>query len=184
MRATRTNVNCAGCGRSGRGEKRPHTSASASPRLIAFELPDNAPRTLPYALPLESKFGLGEAALTYRLVAVLYYCHNYHFVSDVLDPRDRAWLRFDGMHARGLGQPVASPRGRVEHRGRRYYPVAAVYISGGRAAGSSAAGSSASPATSLDAVRRQGNVWVDNSCYVDASLVVWEFIQRWLQVGE
>ena len=46
------------------------------------------------------------------------------------------------------------------------------------------AASSASPATSLDAVRRQGNVWVDNSCYADASLVVWEFIQRWLQVGE
>ena len=67
---------------------------------------------------------------------MLMYAKGYHFVADVLDPRERRWLRYDGMvhslsdcpHS-GVGQPVEPTGGAMMHGvpRKRYYPTLAVY---------------------------------------------------------
>ena len=50
-----------------------------------------------------------------------------HYMADVFDPREQCWLRYDGMDADGVGQPVRCTGGAVRHRGGRYYPIMVVY---------------------------------------------------------
>lgn len=121
-------------------------------------------------------------APAYRLVAVLYYQRNTHFIADVLDPRDDCWLRFDGMDPRyhGRGVPVAAPTGRTSHLGGSYFRVVVVYVLNHPDAGVCGDGDGAQEASELVAARRQSHMWRANSCYVDASLTVWEYMQRWL----
>ena len=47
---------------------------------------------------------------------------------DVIDPRERRWLRYDGMVAGGVGQPVVPTGGATMHDDHRYYPTLAVYV--------------------------------------------------------
>lgn len=216
VRSTRSNMRCAQC--AGTLELVPHTSwptthvgaglaaaggaASNSdsgvpahsdsgtfPRLIALELPERAPATLQHSLPQQHCFGTGSAAAaSFRLIAVLYYLDQCHFIAYVLDPRELIWLRYDGMHANGCGTPVAAPHGRIQHNGAEYFPVAAIYVRreegdrGTAGSGATAAGASPPPPRLLRQ-RRQANVWSRNSCYVDSALVVWEHIERWLAVA-
>ena len=60
---------------------------------------------------------------------MLMYAKGYHFVADVLDPRERRWLRYDGMVHSGVGQPVEPTGGAMMHGvpRKRYYPTLAVY---------------------------------------------------------
>ena len=95
-----------------------------------LELPDDPPAGMPYALrPSEVRtlsFG-GKVHGHYRLIGVLMYRKGYHFLADVFDPRERLWLRYDGMHMHGAGQPIEMRGGAVRHVGKRYYPTLAVY---------------------------------------------------------
>ena len=65
---------------------------------------------------------------SYRLVGTLMYARGYHFFADVLDPREWRWLRYDGMVADGVAQPVTPTGGAMWHRGKRYYPTCVVYV--------------------------------------------------------
>ena len=65
---------------------------------------------------------------SYRLVGMLMYAKGYHFFADVIDPRERRWLRYDGMVAGGVGQPVVPTGGATMHDDHRYYPTLAVYV--------------------------------------------------------
>ena len=69
----------------------------------------------------------GEDHGRYRLIGLLMYRKGYHFIADVLDPCEVCWLRYDGMDANGVGQPIECTGGAVRHRGGRYYPTMAVY---------------------------------------------------------
>ena len=69
----------------------------------------------------------------YKLVGVLMYKRGSHFMADVLDPREECWLRYDGMCANGVGQPIPTPSGAVWHasipegKESRFYPILTVY---------------------------------------------------------
>jgi hypothetical protein len=89
----------------------------------------NAHARAPTRAQLLNRVG-GLAQGTYRLVGVLMYARGYHFVADVLDVCERRWLRYDGMVADGVGQPIEPTGGAMMHGhgcGRRYYPTLAVY---------------------------------------------------------
>ena len=130
---------CRHCGKRGRFLEQPHTSveAESAPALILLELPDDPPTGLPYDLrpntaPRPLVVG-GVAQGSYRLVGVLMYAKGFHFFVDVLDARERRWLRYDGMVADGVGQPVEPTGGAMLHGApgrvpRRYYPTVAVYV--------------------------------------------------------
>ena len=127
---------CQHCGARGRFLEQQQTSvpADGAPSLISIELPDAPPAGMPYDLrpdaePRTLTVG-GLAQGTYRLVGVLMYARGYHFVADVLDVCERRWLRYDGMVADGVGQPIEPTGGAMMHGhgcGRRYYPTLAVY---------------------------------------------------------
>ena len=110
----------------------PHTSISSDgpPELIQLELPDNPPPALPYLLrPSEVRtlWFEGKEHGCYRLISLLMYRKNCHFMADAYDPRECCWLRYDGDDENGVGQPVTCTGGAVRHRGGRYYPIMAVY---------------------------------------------------------
>ena len=95
-----------------------------------LELPDDPPVGLPYDLLPAAVRTLvvgGVVQWSYRLVSILMYAKGYHFFADVLDPRERRWLRYDGLVADGVGQPVEPTGGAMRHGQRRYYPTLAVY---------------------------------------------------------
>ena len=58
----------------------------------------------------------------YRLIATLMYSGS-HFITDVFEQREGAWLRFDGMKCGGIAQPIAPPAG----GDLPYFPVLLLY---------------------------------------------------------
>ena len=103
---------------------------SGAPALIVLDLPDDPPRALRYDLQPSVNQRLvlrGELVAEYRLVAVILYAKNYHFITDALDPQELRWLRYDGNWLGGLAQPVAPTPGRVQHRCKEYIPVMVAY---------------------------------------------------------
>jgi len=115
--------------------EQPHTSVvadGAAPTLLVLDLPGEPPADLPYDLrpsaePRQLVIG-GSVQGSYRLVGVLMYAKGYHFFADVIDPRERRWLRYDGRVAGGVGQPVVPTGGATIHGKDRYYPTLAVYV--------------------------------------------------------
>ena len=114
--------------------EQPHTSvvADGAPTLLLLDLPADPPAGLPYdlrpsAAPRPLVIG-GAVQGSYRLVGMLMHAKGYHFFADVIDPRERRWLRYDGMVAGGVGQPVVPTGGATMHGGHRYYPTLAVYV--------------------------------------------------------
>ena len=125
--------------------EQPHTSVvadGAAPTLLVLDLPTAPPypaAALPYDLrpsaePRRLVIG-GSVQGSYRLVGVLMYAKGYHFFADVIDPRERRWLRYDGRVAGGVGQPtmaggVGQPtmHGKPGEPRRYYYPTLAVYV--------------------------------------------------------
>ena len=123
---------CRSCSKRSRFRCAPHTSISSDgpPELIQLELPDDPPPALPYLLRPSEVRTLsfdGKEHGRYRLIGLLMYRKRCHFLADVFDPREQCWLRYDGMDADGVGQPVRCTGGAVRHRGGRYYPIMAVY---------------------------------------------------------
>jgi hypothetical protein len=123
---------CRKCSKRSRFLWKPLTSIASDgpPELIQLELPDNPPPALPYKLRPSEVRTLsfeGEDHGRYRLIGLLMYRKGYHFIADVLDPCEVCWLRYDGMDANGVGQPIECTGGAVRHRGGRYYPTMAVY---------------------------------------------------------
>ena len=93
--------------------EQPHTSVvadGAAPTLLVLDLPIKPPypaAALPYDLrpsaePRPLDIG-GTVQGSYRLVGVLMYATRYHFFADVIDPRERRWLRYDGRVAPARG---------------------------------------------------------------------------------
>ena len=116
--------------------EQPHTSVvadGAAPTLLVLDLPTAPPypaAALPYDLrpsaePRPLDIG-GTVQGSYRLVGVLMYATRYHFFADVIDPRERRWLRYDGRVAGGVGQPTM--HGKPGEPRRYYYPTLAVYV--------------------------------------------------------
>ena len=125
---------CPHCKQRSRFLEQPHTSvvADGAPTLLLLELPADPPAGLPYdlrpsAAPRPLVIG-GAVQGSYRLVGMLMYAKGYHFFADVIDPRERRWLRYDGMVAGGVGQPVVPTGGATMHDDHRYYPTLAVYV--------------------------------------------------------
>ena len=100
------------------------------PRAIVLELPGNPPPSLQYSLqPRAShRLQLHGREFSYRLIGLIMYQLDVHFVADVYDPCEARWLRFDGMEAGGRATPIEPTEGRMTHRGGRYFPVLAVYV--------------------------------------------------------
>jgi len=105
------------------------TSAGETGSLIALQLPDSPPDALQYRLCAGDDQVLTTANVTasYRLVGVIMYQKDVHFVTDVRTPCGEGWLRFDGMIANGVGRPTEPPVGRVTHGAGRYFPYLCVY---------------------------------------------------------
>ena len=111
----------------------PHTSVPdfGAPKVIVLELPDAPPSDLHYLLrPTEMRdLSIGGQLIgKYMLVALIMYAKGYHYFADVLDPHERRWLRYDGLLAQGVGQPIAPTAGaQIDRGGTRWYPILAVY---------------------------------------------------------
>ena len=103
-------------------------SGAAPADVVLLELPDALPHDRPYHLrPTEAR-ELPLHGATYRLVGVLLYAHNYHYIADVHDPVDASWVRYDANANGGIGTPVAPPVGLTHHHGHVYYPIALAYV--------------------------------------------------------
>ena len=65
---------------------------------------------------------------SYRLVGVLLYSHNHHYIADVLDPDGSGWVRYDANSNGAIGWDVGAPTGRAQHEHHSYYAILLAYV--------------------------------------------------------
>ena len=135
---TNTAQTCLHCGATEHMNKVPRTSFESCgvPEFIRLDLPERDPPSR-YNLGPDEDHVLciqGVPVTTYRLMGVILYKLDAHYITDVYKQRERCWVRFDGYEpANGIGQCVRLPArgyGHVHHRfglEGRYYPVLLVY---------------------------------------------------------
>ena len=91
-----------------------------APTLLLLDLPADPPAGLPYdlrpsAAPRPLVIG-GAVQGSYRLVGILMNAKGDRFFADVIDPRERRWLRYDDMEAEASDSPSCQ---RVVRHARR-----------------------------------------------------------------
>ena len=94
--------------------------ADGAPTLLLLDLPADPPAGLPYdlrpsAAPRPLVIG-GAVQGSYRLVGILMNAKGDRFFADVIDPRERRWLRYDDMEAEASDSPSCQ---RVVRHARR-----------------------------------------------------------------
>ena len=107
------------------------------PDFIALELPDRPPRSLAYNLhpAVDHQLAInGDLIGNYKLISVIMYKTDEHFIANVFDKRTNRWICYDGIAPNGLGEPIEAEvvaRGRTKylhgHKGE-YFPVAVAYV--------------------------------------------------------
>ena len=113
-----------------RRRRRPTYSASAGTPadVLLLELDDSDAPERNFALHPEETRHMPLLQESYRLVGVLLYSHNYHYIADVLDPDGHGWVRYDANSNGAIGWHVGAPTGRVQHEHYSYYAILLAYV--------------------------------------------------------
>ena len=113
-----------------RRRRRPTYSASAGTPadVLLLELDDSDAPERNFALRPEETRHMPLLQESYRLVGVLFYSHDYHYIADVLDPDGHGWVRYDANSNGAIGWDVGAPTGRVQHEHHSYYAILLAYV--------------------------------------------------------
>lgn len=103
-------------------------SAGAPADVLILELEDFDEPERRFALRPEEIRAMPLHQASYRLVGVLLYSYNYHYIADALDADEGRWIRYDAYVNNAIGRPVEAPTGRDVHNRQVYYAIALVYV--------------------------------------------------------
>ena len=107
----------------------PATTANLQPSFVMINISGRPCKEQQYNLLASSSQELvvkGQSHGSYQMVAVLMYSGG-HFFTDMFDPREQRWLRYDGMAPHGRASAVEPPTGRVDGGCVSFFPEFVVY---------------------------------------------------------
>ena len=96
--------------------------------MLLLELDDSSSTERNFTLRPEETRVMPLHHASYRLVGVLLYSHNHHYIADVLDADESRWIRYDAYSNRARGWSVEAPTGRADHENHSYYAILLAYV--------------------------------------------------------
>ena len=117
------------CSHPRRRRRQTYSASAGTPSdVLLLDLDDSNKPERSFVLRPDETREMPLLQASYRLVGVLLYSHNHHYIADVLDPDGSGWVRYDANSNGAIGRSVGAPTGRMQHEDHSYYAILLAYV--------------------------------------------------------